>query len=283
MIKIIKSNILLFSGISLLLIIGFVVGNSFSSLPKKVTNFAATYDKEGIKLYWTYPYEDVKFNIYRSQIANVLGKKLNKEPLSQNYFIDREVEKGIYFYTIKPINEYGEGEGSQYKIEIYPQIKNLSMNINNNAKYTNNLDVLLYISGENIDFCRFKNDEDKNWTEWEEYKGIKKWRLSFGGDGIRTVLAECKNNASQFIVMYPITLDRTPPQVFLLDDGKVIVRDQLSSKVYCNIFVDGETSKLDVKLENGKGEFSIDKKGTVSLSCSDEANNVQVVPPKRIE
>ncbi len=71
----------------------------------------------------------------------------------------------------------------------------VSLHIESGAGHVSNPRVTLDVRSEGAQYCRFAN-EDKYWSGWRNYQTQLKWTLS-PGDGIKTVYAECKDDAGQ--------------------------------------------------------------------------------------
>ncbi|MCX8189815.1 MAG: hypothetical protein N3F05_01135, partial [Candidatus Diapherotrites archaeon] len=132
------------------------------------------------------------------------------EPLAIN-------QDGIYyvrFYSIDNVWNKETTKSAQVKISKGKPVID-DFNINNNATYTNSLNVLLYLSGtDNIYQCSFSND-GSSWSTWVGYPQPSgySWVLQSGSDGIRTVYAKCKTSTDNesSVVQDSIILDTTKP------------------------------------------------------------------------
>ena len=88
---------------------------------------------------------------------------------------------------------------------------NLTISINNNAKYTKSILVTLTLSALSADYMSFSND-GINWSAWEPYSNFKLWTLT-PEDGEKIVYFKCKDEAgNESLTTYgTIILDTIPP------------------------------------------------------------------------
>ena len=77
---------------------------------------------------------------------------------------------------------------------------NLRIQINKGALYTSKETVMLSLSAENAEECRYSND-GVFWSEWENYSQQREWRL-IPGEGTRIVYYQCRNKDGESEVVY---------------------------------------------------------------------------------
>ena len=85
--------------------------------------------------------------------------------------------------------------------------------INNGAKYTNSLDVVLYFFVKDAFQVMVNNKDNFYGIFWQPFQFTKEWKLALGDDGERTVYAKFKSVSGGFseIVSDSIILDMTAP------------------------------------------------------------------------
>lgn len=168
----------------------------------------------------------------------------------------------------------------------------LSVSINRGAAYSASENVTLYLTAENATECRYKNDEDPDWSAWEPYAEERNWTLSPGGDGGRIVAYQCRNgygyDERQF-AFASIALDRVPPAVtysLSIKEGKaeveVYVREYSGSNVSCATN-GGEEIEVGVSAGAGRAVAVVEPAGGLFyLACADEAGNARTTPAQKI-
>mgnify|MGYP001365021676 FL=1 len=171
----------------------------------------------------------------------------------------------------------------------------LSVRINNGEKYVNSSKVTLHLSAVDAKICRYKNDEDTDWTSWEPYVTQKEWALS-SGDGERIVAYSCKaDRVSDDFGIATITVDSIKPvPVYEIEvengylTAKISVREILGKAVTCFAGVDGNETEFQVGINErnvGTSTYTayIDGEEKIfTLRCYDEAGNMGQIPPKMV-
>jgi len=196
-------------------------------------------------------------------------------------------------------------------IPEHPEIPK-SLIINENAAYTNSLNVALSLSAKNAFQMAISNTTDFAGISWEPYQTTKKWTLT-KGDGKKTVYAKFRSpdgGVSQ-VISDTIILDTTPPtNVFnfeaIAGDSQITlswqnppdpdfkaVKIMRSEKFYPSDPSDGisvydgkGTSFLDKGLKNGVRyyytAFTYDKIGNYSSGAITSAVPQKPLPPEEI-
>ncbi|MDD5337461.1 MAG: hypothetical protein PHS02_03170 [Candidatus ainarchaeum sp.] len=236
------------------------------------------------------------YDVYRSTAPGVLGTKLNSAPLQELTYNDT-ASPGTYYYTVRALSATGEDSNAdQLTVIVADKVPTgLTIAINNGANYTSTQSVALSLSASGATYCRYKNDEDLDWSPWEQYATEKSWTLSSGPDGERIVAYQCENTGESGIAIAKITLDTTPPSLdYLLSTSNgqvqvsVFAEDLLSTSITCNVSTEASQESFSMQLSADhtgthiytkalpKGEHSL------SMSCSDDAGNIKDVPAQKI-
>lgn len=135
-----------------------------------------------------------------------------------------------------------------------------SIQINNDAEYTNSRTVTLSLSAldnaSGVAQMQFKN-EDGSWSTAEAYKTSKSWTLSTG-DAVKTVWVRYKDNAGNWSdpVSDTIKLDTTAPTVskFVIQDDKPYYN---SHSVYLNLKITDAFSGIkEVYISNNNSTWT---------------------------
>ena len=286
-----KRKVLLLVGVLVLLLLaaGVAIYSHGSTLPVP-TNVKAVQQGVSVRLTW----DDMGvygYNVYRSLKPGDLGIKINTNPVPDNFYVDKHVDEGkTYYYIIRSTDEKGNEDPNfnQVSIHINPiKPSDLSILINNDAKYTNNKNVVLNLEASNADQCRYNNNGG-TWSDWEPFTYMKQWQLT-DKEGEVKVNYQCKRDIStgealSDVVYDTIIADYTPPAVMisevLLDNNtgnasmNIDATDNIDDNgLDCFVSLNGhhiyEFSSL-----NPNQEFSIPS-GTylLSIGCTDDAGN----------
>lgn len=285
---ILKNRYAIITGVSILI---FIFGSPLALLPGSadvplpVPVVSAIVNGNIISISWNSSPTDsvIGYDIYRSTQSEVLGEKLNKEHIKGLSYTET-VLPNIYYYTIRAVADRSDdGNTKQLRIETGMAIPSeLSVKINNNAKYTVSRDVQLALSAKNAKECRYKNDEDLDWGRWEQYTTKKSWTLSEGGDGTRAVFYQCMGSMESDFVIADITLDENAPivkyMVNSVSDGvqiEIRVQDVVSPVINCTIKTTGWEKRFTILLSSGKGaQTQLMNVSSFILECKDEAGNI---------
>lgn len=235
------------------------------------------------------------YDIYRSSEEGALGIKVSSVPSKKLSYAER-VSPGTYYYTIRAsTGQEDDGNTRQVKVvvlEIVPT--KISVKINNGEQYSSSQTVTLHLSAQDARECRYKNDEDLDWSAWEPFRTEKTWTLSGGGDGERIVAYQCRNTGESEIALASVKLDKTAPVVVyfltaLIGEVQmnIVVKDVISPTVSCTINRDNVEEKVDINLSSGTGYYVYKKQmtsgqHTFGLKCTDEAGNVKEIPLQTI-
>lgn len=127
-----------------------------------------------------------------------------------------------------------------------------SLYINNNAKYTNSLDVSLTIvvtDTYSVWQMQFSND-GSSFTDWETFTNQKDWPLSSGDDGTRTVYVKFRDEVLNETIPYSdsIIYDNTNPSgsVFINSDATYTNNTDVSLDIQAQDSYPGELDKMMV-------------------------------------
>lgn len=172
----------------------------------------------------------------------------------------------------------------------------LSIKINDGKKYVNSHEVTLYLNAVNATECRYKNDEDTEWSDWEPYVTSKKWKLSNGTSGERIVAYQCRNGEVEGgIALAKVILDVDQPIVsiyprFMGSHVNIFIngRDLVSEVIECTIVIDEkEERRTIVRDENGQYRLVLlfervdfSPRTILRATCYDMAGNKAKILPR---
>jgi hypothetical protein len=139
-----------------------------------------------------------------------------------------------------------------------PTITSFSIDAGN--AYTKSRAVTLNIVATGATYCNFSNSADVNWGDWEAYSdgNSYSWTLS-PAEGIKTVYAQCKDDASNVVgpASDTITLDTNGPSALIvINDG--------------NQFTVATAVTADVNASDASGvtcTYSLDNVTWTGISC----------------
>lgn len=183
-----------------------------------------------------------------------------EEPIDFEIIINKQ-DIGNYTLTIECKDESNNKQTITKNIYIVDfgeyRSKNINISINKGDRETTNRDVILYLSSNTAELCRYKNEE-RSWSEWEKYKKEVSWTLS-NDEGIKTVFVECLNKNNQTIGIN-------------WDDIEYKLASGGSPTPSCN----KKPDNLNIKIEEGKCTNSLDLTLKLFAQCADECTYREV-------
>lgn len=237
----------------------------------------------------------VSYEIYRSSEEGALGVKVGSVQPGKLSYAER-VSPGTYYYTVRAVADKGDdGNTKQVTVVVANIVPSaLSLSINEGGAFASSQAVTLHLLATNAKECRYKNDEDLDWTAWEPYRTQKAWSLSAGGDGERIVAYQCRNTGESDIALASVKLDRTPPLVVYFMSAvsgqvqmNIVVKDALSESVSCVVSTDGSEEQVSIQLSSGSGSYQYTKdvapgQHTLGVRCTDDAGNSKETPAQSL-
>ena len=244
----------------------------------------------------------IGYDIYLSIEPDVLGGKINTEPISGLSYMDTVAVPGTYYYTIRTVSETGD-DGNTVQLQIIAEAPaaptSLFISINDGAEYTNEGSVSLSLSADGAQECRYKNTEDSEWGEYEEYQASKRWELGSGEDGLRSVEYQCKGNdgTESEIISGSIILDSQVPIFWyaLSTSGGaaqatvIVTNETAANSIACTPIIDlSEGEPFIIDIDSGTGSYTYIRQlnpgsHSFSLSCHDEAGNAKSTMPRAFQ
>ncbi len=167
--------------------------------------------------------------------------------------------------TVANITRSGSQVTATYSINI--AAPSGTVKINGGATACNTTSVALTVAASGtaanpVTQMRFSND-DVNWSAWEAYKTTKSWSLP-GGDGVKTVYVQFRNNVGVDSVSLSATieLDTVVPRAVVVANGPFGGVIKASTFGFSVSGVAGYKFKIDA------GIWSAEKPGTTAMSIT---------------
>ncbi len=221
----------------------------------------------------------------------VLDRNIGDNELRYAYNFLRD---GIYQWHVRAHDGFGFGPWSDiWKFTVDTIPPEISILINNDDKYTNNVNVSLNLSaqdsGSGVTQMAFSTD-NRIWSEWEEYNNTHAFNLQ-GGDGEKVVYFRVQDKAGNIAIPIfdIIILDTTPPKNLsitinnndLYTKSKQVVLDLYATDLISGInkmfFSSNNFTWTQEELFNFKKTLSLsdgDGKKIIYFTVSDKIGNI---------
>ena len=124
-------------------------------------------------------------------------------------------------------------ESVSFNVADQPSVR---LHIQSGAGYVESTHVTLNVLATNAAYCRYSN-ENMQWNNWVPYVAETGWTLS-SGDGVKTVYAQCKNEANQesTVVSDTVYLDthKGPISVAINNEAEWTSSRDVTLGLYCH-------------------------------------------------